>query len=344
MNVEEGVITLIEPGNSDQATLVRAQASSVDSPPLRITDLLVEWMVAHRKPFLSNSPRSDKLFTGFELEGRIRHLLCVPLEVHNNLIGILTLFNARSTSGFSQPDQRFLSIVASQSAPLLSAARLASEKNRILSIFGPHIPHSVANLLLERGGDIQSERREVCTMFLDLRGYTAFAESREPEEVVHYLNHLFSFMLEIVAGHGGIVHQLLGDGFMAVFGAPIGGWSDSQNALDSALAISGRVQEEIQAGSVPATRISIGLHTGEVLAGIVGSENRKEYKVTGDAVNVAARVEQANRRFGTEILLTESVRKRVDTSQIKLDSVGTVQVKGRKEPLALYSAKRRPRV
>ena len=122
-----------------------------------------------------------------------------------------------------------------------------------------------------------------------------------------YLNTLFEFMIASVNRHHGMVHQLLGDGLMAIFGAPLSFGNDAANAVRAALKIVERVQREVEAKGIPPTRIGIGLHAGEVLAGTVGSALHKEYKVTGDVVNLASRIEQLNKEFNTQLLISETV-------------------------------------
>ncbi len=173
-------------------------------------------------------------------------------------------------------------------------------------------------------------------MFLDIRGFTAYSEKRDPEEVVAYLNTLFDFMIDIVNAKGGIIHQLLGDGFKAIFGAPLNNPNNRQQAADASLAILDRIAEEQAAGRIPPTRIGIGLHAGEALTGTVGSSIHKEYKVTGDVVNLTARIEQLNKTYDSQLLASEAVWKEVDLPGLEADEIGAVEVRGRAEPVHIY--------
>ncbi|HEX6624582.1 MAG TPA: adenylate/guanylate cyclase domain-containing protein, partial [Pyrinomonadaceae bacterium] len=167
---------------------------------------------------------------------------------------------------------------------ILDSFKLAEERNDIVNTFGQHVSPAVVDKLLERGHDVRSEKRDVCVMFLDIRNFTAFAENRHPEEVVEYLESLFEFMIEIVSRHRGIVNKFLGDGFMAVFGAPLSDGRDCANAVAAAREILARVEEEVAGGRVLPTRVGIGLHAGEAVTGSIGSSLRKEYTVIGDVV------------------------------------------------------------
>lgn len=210
------------------------------------------------------------------------------------------------------------------------------ERNQIRDVFGQQTAPAVVEALLNEGMDMKSQRRQVCIMFLDIRGFTAYSEKRDPEEVVAYLNRLFDFMIDLVNENAGIIHQLLGDGFMAIFGAPLSYPNNRRQAVDASLAILDRVAEEHAAGRIPPTRIGIGLHAGEALTGTVGSSIHKEYKVTGDVVNLAARIEQLNKTYDSQLLISEAVWKEVDLPGLDADGIGAVEVRGRAEPVQIY--------
>ena len=173
-------------------------------------------------------------------------------------------------------------------------------------------------------------------MFLDIRGFMTFSEQHAPEEVVDYLNRLFEFMINLVNRYHGIIHQLLGDGFMAIFGVPLSHGNDSQHAVKAAVAILRRVARACAAGIIPPTRLGIGLHAGEVVAGTVGSVIHKEYKVTGDAVNLAARIEQLTKQYNAQLLVSEAVWKALEPGRFAGASIGSVDVRGRAEAVHLY--------
>ena len=220
---------------------------------------------------------------------------------------------------------------------ILDSFKLSAERNDVVSMFGQHVSPAVVGKLLERGAGLRSEEREVCVMFLDIRNFTAFAENRQPGEVVEYLESLFEFMVEIVSRHGGIVNKFLGDGFMAVFGAPLSDGRDCANAVAAAREILARVEEEVARGGVLPTRVGIGLHAGEAVTGSIGSALRREYTVIGDVVNLASRIEQLNKQFGSRLLVSEAVWEaaRADSLGPALP-MGYVPVKGREAPIRIY--------
>jgi adenylate cyclase len=258
------------------------------------------------------------------------------MMVQSKITGILAAYNKMTRPGFNKEDSRLLSIIAAQSAQVVENARLYEERAEILRVFGQHTAPEVVEALLQTGPALPSRRRRVCVMFLDIRGFTSFSEQRAPETVVDYLNTVFDHTIDLVNRHHGIIHQLLGDGFMALFGAPFSHGNDCQNALNAALAIVESVRDACKENHLPPTKVGIGLHAGEVVAGLVGSNIHKEYKVTGDVVNLAARIEKMTKQYDAQVLVSEAVWDALDTALPQAEALGTVTVRGREEPVRLY--------
>ena len=214
--------------------------------------------------------------------------------------------------------------------------KTAEEKNRIINMFGQHVSPEVVNKLLLQKGELGSETRYVCMMFLDIRNFTKFTERKAPEEVVNYLNTLFDFMIDIINDNSGIINKFLGDGFMAVFGAPFSDGEDSINAVNAARGIISRLEGEIAAGSIPDTRVGIGIHAGHAVTGNVGSSQRKEYTIIGDVVNLAARIEQLNKTYNSQILVSEEVWKSIEKSTYMSEDLGTVDIRGHAGTVHIY--------
>lgn len=219
---------------------------------------------------------------------------------------------------------------------ILSSFSVVQERNRISRTFGEYVSPEVMSKLLDLKPDLRSENKNVCVMFLDIRNFTGFAEKRSPEEVVQYLESLFEFMIEIVNRHHGIINKFLGDGFMAVFGAPLSDGRDCANALEAAQEILARVRDEVEAGTILPTTVGIGLHAGEAVTGSIGSALRREYTVIGDVVNLAARIEKLNKRFDSQLLISEIVWRAVSDDQDKAVPMGKVEVRGREQSIQIY--------
>src|ERR1051325_252755 len=219
---------------------------------------------------------------------------------------------------------------------MLSSFETVEERNRISRTFGEYVSPIVMDKLLTLKPDFRSEKREVCVMFLDIRNFTRFAEDRTPEEVVSYLESLFEFMIEIVNRHHGVVNKFLGDGFMAVFGAPLSEGGDCFNGVAAAREILTRVEEEVSLGHVLPTKVGIGLHAGEAVTGSIGSSLRKEYTVIGDVVNLASRIEKLNKKFQSQLLVSESVWQSIGETSDDAIPMGNVIVQGREKGIGIY--------
>ena len=211
-----------------------------------------------------------------------------------------------------------------------------SERNRVISLFGQHVSPMVVDKLLNQQTGDASEIRYVCMMFLDIRDFTTFSERTDPAVVINYLNTLFTSMIDIINKHHGIINKFLGDGFMAVFGAPLSHEHDCRNAVAAAQEILSEVERLAQEGRIPPTRVGIGLHAGEAITGNVGSPVRKEYTVIGDVVNVAARIEQMNKQLNSQLLISEAVWKAVGDVFPSAEALEPQNLKGRAESVHLW--------
>ncbi|MBI5845935.1 MAG: adenylate/guanylate cyclase domain-containing protein [Deltaproteobacteria bacterium] len=217
-------------------------------------------------------------------------------------------------------------------------AALASvlEQDRITGVFGRHVSYAVAEKLLEKG-KAAPEQREVAVLFLDIRGFSLLSEKMSPDDLMDYLNGLFLPLIEIVERHKGIINKFLGDGFMAVFGAPLNSPDYCENAVAAALEMQGAVERTVREQGLPETRIGIGIHAGAAVCGVLGSESRGEYTVIGDTVNVAARVESLNKALGTAVLISREVLSRLSSPPANARPLGPVPVPGRTGSVELFA-------
>ncbi len=216
-----------------------------------------------------------------------------------------------------------------------------AEKNRAIEMFGRHVSPKVAEALLKSGGDFAGEQRFVCVMFLDIRNFTSFSERIPPKEVVAFLDVLFDPLVTIVNRRGGIVNKFLGDGFMAVFGAPVAEGQPCREAISAALEIVSEVEKMVANEQIPPTKVGIGVHAGEAITGTIGAQSRKEYTVIGDTVNLASRIEQLTKKFQAQILVSDAVwdRAQVEHAEpfaVPVEALEKTEVKGREAPVQVY--------
>nr|NQU91021.1 tetratricopeptide repeat protein [Bacteroidota bacterium] len=208
-------------------------------------------------------------------------------------------------------------------------------KKRAISLFGQQVSREVALELLSDTFKSGSKKLFACIMFLDIRDFTAYAEDKEPGDIIQYQNDVFGFMIDLISKYHGIINQFLGDGFMATFGAPASSGNDCQNAVNASLEIVTLLRGKCESGEIPHTKVGIGLHAGHIVTGNVGTAERKQYSITGNTVILASRLEQLNKKFNSEILISKEVLENLDQKSMKTESLGVVNLKGRAEPMEI---------
>ncbi len=222
---------------------------------------------------------------------------------------------------------------------MVISANNIKEKNEVIDLFGQQISPQIADNILKNNNELSGARKKVCVMFLDIRKFTPFVEQHQPEEVVAYLNTLFSFMIKIVQSHHGVINQFLGDGFMATFGAPVAIENSSQHATEASLDIIDKIKSEYNNGNIPKTQIGIGLHYDEAVTGNIGSSERKQYSITGKVVIMASRIEQLNKIYNSSLLISEEVYKQLNNvTQSAFILLGSSKIKGSEKQVSLYKS------
>ncbi|RDH79698.1 adenylate/guanylate cyclase domain-containing protein [Mycolicibacterium moriokaense] len=208
-----------------------------------------------------------------------------------------------------------------------------AERQRLAAAFGTYVDPALAARLLEQGDDVfTGDRREVTVMFVDIRDFTPFAETNTAEDTVARLNALFDIVVPAVVEAGGHVNKFLGDGALAVFGAP-NDLADHADAAVTAAVLIHRLVAQRFGGEL---RIGIGVNTGKVIAGTIGGGSKLEFTLIGDAVNVAARVEQLTKATGDAILLTEHTVDALDHRPPGLVDRGSHALKGKSTPVRVF--------
>ncbi len=211
------------------------------------------------------------------------------------------------------------------------------DRERIRDTFGRFVTPQIASAILEHPPVPGGENTEVSVLFSDIRNYTSICETMTPDRVIGLLNGYFTYMVEAIEKHHGLVYQFVGDGIMAVFGAPVKLADHASCAVHSALDMMealDRFNREKRSGHPP-IRIGIGINSGSVVAGIIGTEQRMEYRVVGDTVNLAARIESLNKEFGTEILISKGTANGLEGS-FRLKAFDPIRVKGKSQPVEVF--------
>jgi class 3 adenylate cyclase len=209
-----------------------------------------------------------------------------------------------------------------------------AERQRLQAAFGTYVDPGLATRLLEQGDDVfTGERREVTVMFVDIRDFTPFAEANTAEDTVARLNAVFEIVVPAVVDAGGHVNKFLGDGALAVFGAP----NDLADHVDAALNVAVLIQRLVAERFGGELRIGIGINTGTVIAGTIGGGSKLEFTLIGDTVNVAARVEQLTKTTSDAILLTQQSVEALETRPQGLVDRGSHALKGKSAAIQVFS-------
>ena len=219
---------------------------------------------------------------------------------------------------------------------VLNTFQAVEERNELEKIFGQQVSKEIVDEFIKNKMIIENQTRTACIMFLDIRGFSNFSEGKTPEEINKYQNSTLGFMIEIVNKYSGIVNQILGDGFMATFGAPIQKENYCIDAVNASLEIISSLKMKNENKEIPFTNVGIGLHSGEVITGNVGTADRKQYSVIGNSVIMAARLEQLNKEYNTNILISKEVLDKISIQNINAVFLGSVNVKGRSAPVEVY--------
>lgn len=217
------------------------------------------------------------------------------------------------------------------------------EREKLKGALGKFVNPEIAEKAMKGEIKLGGERKIATIFFSDIRSFTAISEKLEPEEVVEFLNEYMTIMVRIISEHMGIVDKFIGDAIMAVWGVPESKGNDALNAVNATIEMR-RALLDFNKGrgsaKKPIIKIGCGLNTGPVLAGQIGSEDRLDYTVIGDAVNLASRVEALNKPFGTDILISQDTYN-VVKEYFDCEPMQKIKVKGKSQPQQIYAVLRK---
>jgi adenylate cyclase len=214
-----------------------------------------------------------------------------------------------------------------------------AEKEQVRDLLGKVVSPEIASKLISEGVELGGEEREVTVLFCDIRGFTKLSESRPPTEVLNALNAFFSVVSDIIESHGGVVDKYIGDAVMALFGVPVEDRQHAANAVACGIEMcqaADKLVTLLKTNNGKFCDFGVGIHTGTVVAGNVGSATRLNYTVIGDTVNVASRVEGQSRVFNTPLIVTDATASQCPDIDFK--KLGSVRLKGRSQQIALLTA------
>lgn len=339
-------------GTVDATQLYQIGARTRDESLSKLTERLsvsrtiTQKAITEQVAILSQDAKTDKQFQGAEsiVSQGVRSTICAPLVTQSNVHGVLYADRLDPFAAFSPDHLELISAVAAQTAVTVETSkahkRLAREEVARAN-YSRFMPEYVVKQLLDDPDSFKlgGANQIITVLFADIRGFTSFSENVNPEKVVGLLNHYFSEMTEIIFKHGGTLDKYIGDGLMALFGAPTATPDDAKNALKAAVAMQERIvtlNDELVAEGYAMVAVGMGLHTGEATIGYIGSEKRSEYTAIGDTVNLASRLESNTE--GGQIIISEATANAAGDI-FPLTKRDPLTVKNRVQPVQVFEVK-----
>lgn len=308
-----------------------------------VSRTVLDTVVREKEAVLSHDATADARFQSAQsviMQG-IRSTMCVPLLHNETVLGVMMLDSKLATHAFTEKDLALFETVASQAAiavqNTLFAKKLEQEavmRERFRRLLSPAIAEQVLSgeLEVKKGGEL----RQTTMLFVDIRGFTAISESHEPQIVVDALNEYFERMVEIVFRHEGTLDKFIGDEMMVLFGAPVAHRDDPIRAVRAALEMQEAMDvlnQQHRERGLPPFEIGVGINTGEVVAGYIGSSQALEYTVIGDPVNTGSRLCAIAKPGQT--LISEPTRDQLG-EHFELRELPEMQLKGKARPTRVF--------
>jgi len=265
----------------------------------------------------------------------LRNIPVIMISAINEIETVVRCIEAGAEDYLQKPFNTVLLRARIQAS--LEKKRLSDETIKqlqvIRSVFGKYLPESIADAIISGDGNIKPMQSMATILYTDIAGFTGIAESMRPDHVVDMLNAYFESVIEVITGYGGIVNQLQGDAMLVTFNVPVVDPQHADKAIQTAIAIQQTVTTMKFAGVTLETRI--GINSGNVFAGNVGTAERMNYTVHGDAVNLAARLERLNKDYASRVLISgHSVA--LLSGKYPLEPMGGVSIRGKSAPVEIY--------
>ena len=347
--VERGFMMLFnDNGEVTRQTEVRYRRppaeGNLSQPHIILSRAILDRIRNEQKPILITDVAADERFRGSEsmrISG-LRSAMCAPLLGSGKLFGILYVDNLEKPQAFTQDEWNVFALVAAQAGAAIDTlyaheqiAKQVTQRAALERFLAPEVVEMVAQN--PEGVRLGGINQKVSIMFADIRGFTTLSERLEPEKIVEILNNYFTHVSDVIFDHSGTLDKYLGDGVMALFGAPITKGNDAENAVRAAQGIQRLVVElnrDAAARKWPEIRVGIGINTGIVTAGNIGSPRRIDYTVIGDTVNTASRL--MSNAPGGGILISQATAADLSEGKFSLCGLDPLMVKGKSEPIKVF--------
>ena len=342
MQASRGFIVLVDPVTGTMS--VQMSGGEADPEQTRLflgSKTVIEHVVASGQAVVTTDASLDDRFKGQQsvILQNLRSIIAVPLVTKGKVIGAVYVDNPFRAAIFEEKDMEFLQAISDLAAIAIDNARQYERSNFLRKLFELHVNKQVTDYVLARSDRatpfLHGERREVTMLNSDIAGFSTLSQRMEAEELVEFLNHYFSRMIEVVLAHGGNIDKFQGDGMLVVFGAPNPMKDHGAQALKAALGMVREIEllnlELIEAGK-PTISVGIGLDTGSVVAGHVGSDRRLEFTLIGVPVNNSSYLSKIR---PAKVLMSETTRGLLPEG-FEVAGFEPMLLKGASEPQAIY--------
>lgn len=321
---------------------VKARSTEVETmtETMTISRTITQKVMREKVAVLSQDAKMDEMFQNAEsiVAQGVRSTICAPLITESNVHGVIYADRLDPFASFTPDHLELISAVAAQTAvtvETIKAHKKLAREEVARANYSRFMPEYVVKQLLNNPGSFRlgGVNQKITVLFADIRRFTSISESENPEKVVGLLNKYFSAMTEIIFEHGGTLDKYIGDGLMALFGAPTASEEDALNAVKAAITMQKQIKplnEELRSEGYGEIAIGIGLHTGLATVGYIGSDKRSEYTAIGDTVNLASRLE--SNAQGGQILMTEATAL-ASGNLIPVNVLEPLTVRNRTEPV-----------
>lgn len=341
---DRGVILLRNEQTGELVPMVvKSRQAGAEGDDVRISQTILSEVCEEKQAVLSSDAMTDSRFSGSHsiMLGQIRSTMSVPLLHENHVLGVIHLDSKLASGAFTEKDLQILTGFARQAAAMVRHHQMLKKievdivlREKMRRLLSPQLVEEVVSGRLEvkRGGEL----RRATVLFADIRDFTATSERLPPREVVDSINEYFELMVDIIFGEEGTLDKFIGDEIMAVWGAPLGHPDDTIRAVRCAVEMQralGEYNLQLAARGERVFRIGIGLNTGEVVAGYMGSSKSMNYTVMGDVVNTAARFCSA--AGPGEILIGEETLAEV-SEYVQVEKLPPTKLKGKSEHVDIY--------
>jgi adenylate cyclase len=334
LQAERGFLMLKDEETEELGIVVKRKIGGEELDELSLSMSVAEEVAQTGEPLLTSDAARDPDFKnrGSVIMHRIMSIMCVPLKIEDRVLGVIYLDNRQFESAFDESDKELFTEFASLSAIAIESARLFQRlqyEEKVRASMSRNLPTPVVEMLMKDpegwkpGGTLQ----KVTVLFSDIRGFTRMSARMTPNETMEMLNEYFDEMSRVIFTHQGTLDKFMGDGLMAIFGAPFSYGDDADRAAHAAIDMirkARELNERAQRAGKQAFDIGIGINTGTAIAGNVGNIDRMDYTVIGDMVNTAFRLTSVAKR--DQILISKETRRNIE-SELVVKDVGIVKTK-----------------